>query len=197
MDCPRCKSANLDAANFCQSCGGPLRASAPAARKSTSTPGCIAVAVAGMLVCCGGSMLLNVISGDGVPHTEARPSPSPSPKKVAVKPKTTATPKATLAPEEQAFRARCGASVTEDGWYGGYKPITSYLKDHLHDPGSYELVSCSVPARDTVTVGGCYMIECRFRAKNRFGALALNRYIFEIANDRVTNATDVTDVDLR
>ena len=87
---------------------------------------------------------------------------------------------------DQEIEAFLNKHYTE---YGGYMPITMYLRHNLNDPSSLEIADCYKCIKNE---SGNFICVCDFRAKNKFGALVLSR-----ATAEITPAGDIVTIDIK
>ena len=80
--------------------------------------------------------------------------------------------------------------VRNSDWDGSVKQVKDYLRHVLHDPDSIKYQDWSpVTAVDTPT--HAYMVRCRYRAKNAYGAYVQENQIFYLdAAGAVVNVMD-------
>lgn len=76
---------------------------------------------------------------------------------------------------ERPYQSEYSKKVTE---------VEIYLSRVLNDPGSYEHQTCS----DVVGTGNFWVVECSYRARNRFGAMVLDAQRFFIRHGQVVRA---------
>lgn len=71
--------------------------------------------------------------------------------------------------------------VTNSSWDASVKQVDKWLRDNLNDPKSLEIVEWSkvVKTED----GSGYLVRCKYRAKNSFGAMVLENKIFALDKD--------------
>jgi hypothetical protein len=82
----------------------------------------------------------------------------------------------------------CGRKPKQSGWSGMVYAAEGYIKEHMHDPDSYEGVGCTDPA----LTNRCWVTVCQYRGKNAFGAIVLNQTRFIIG--RSVDAPSLGDV---
>jgi len=80
--------------------------------------------------------------------------------------------------------------VRNNAWDGSVKQVKDYLRHVLHDPDSIKYQDWSpVTAVDTPT--HAYMVRCRYRAKNAYGAYVQENQIFYLDDSgAVVNVMD-------
>lgn len=62
-----------------------------------------------------------------------------------------------------------GPQPIQSSWDGDVLAVRHYLKEVLKDPDSYQADGCTKPRAE----GAFWVVECKYRAKNSFGALVL------------------------
>ena len=89
---------------------------------------------------------------------------------------------------EEGARAR-GPQPRPNERGGTYREVRAFLRDHLNDPRSYQAVACGVPRM----MMDRWDVECSFRARNAFGALVLQTWVFGFQQGRITTGGAAED----
>lgn len=78
--------------------------------------------------------------------------------------------------------------VYNSSWDASVKQVDKWLRDNLNDPKSLEIVEWSkvVKTED----GSGYLVRCKYRAKNSFGAMVLENKIFALDKDGVVTYSE-------
>jgi hypothetical protein len=81
-----------------------------------------------------------------------------------------------------------GAGIKGQGLFTDPVPcaVELYLGPRLNDPASFQSDGCNVTAGEDA-----WIADCRFRAKNRFGGMVLQRYKFWIRNNQLLRAEEL------
>jgi hypothetical protein len=94
--------------------------------------------------------------------------------------------------EAQAKAAKAQADVIQkaedkrkgfhclSGWNGAYRPLESYVKERLRDPDSYDHIETRITP---VNEKGEHVLVMKYRAKNGFGGMNVERYVITIKNE--------------
>ncbi len=80
-----------------------------------------------------------------------------------------------------------GEKPIRGSWDGSYSVVERYLKQVMHDPSSLDIDGCT-PAYKVEKIG--WVVGCRYRGKNVFGAKVLNQNWFVIRQNRVVDVKD-------
>lgn len=88
--------------------------------------------------------------------------------------------------EEQEAKSRLrkvafGEKPKASGWDGSYYEVQNYLKTVAHDPGSIEMDGCT----QVYHSDNGWLVGCRYRGKNAFGALIRQAQWFTIQRGQV------------
>lgn len=89
----------------------------------------------------------------------------------------------------QAARVAATPVVSNSAWNGSVLQVEQYLKRHLKDPSSLEVIEwgnvVSGPGND-------FMVRVKYRAKNSFGGYAIEQKVFRLdANGAVRGVSDI------
>ena len=87
---------------------------------------------------------------------------------IEMKPKTVVT-------EKSSTTTSTSLPVQNSAWDGSVFQVKQWLKDNLDDPQSVDYVDWSPVSKSD---GGNWMVRVKFRAKNAYGALILNNWVF-------------------
>jgi hypothetical protein len=66
------------------------------------------------------------------------------------------------------------------GWNGAYRPLESYVKERLRDPDSYDHIETRITP---VNEKGEHVLVMKYRAKNGFGGMNVERYVITVKNE--------------
>lgn len=78
------------------------------------------------------------------------------------------------------------APVVNSTWDGSVEPVKNWIKKNLNDADSFEAVEWSA----VVKVDDGYLVRCKFRAKNAYGAYILSNAVFKL--DRQGSVVNVS-----
>ncbi|MDP2322535.1 MAG: hypothetical protein Q8N51_00705 [Gammaproteobacteria bacterium] len=92
---------------------------------------------------------------------------------------------------ESAQRSHAEEAVSgpRPGEHDALGAVESYLRRTANDPGSVEIQRCAKPFSGRTG----WATLCDFRAKNGFGALVLQRWLFVIRNGQVVDAAQMPE----